>query len=201
MYGDDRDHPAYTAREDGAYGIGYPPLPAAIGAAVWTPDRNGDRGLAMARSNQHLWGGHVFVSETQPGYVVWFSASYTPTEIFTHEFTRGHTGVLNPALGQWSEPVREPWRWRICDAAGVEHSGSVLAVDPRDALSRALTSDAPEGKLLGEALGISCELLRDVPANGDEGDVANVDGCRLSVCRAPEPAPVPAQTGSPQLRP
>lgn len=201
MYGDDREHPAYTARHDGAYGIGYPPLPAAVGAAVWTPEKNADRGLAMALSNRELWGGYIFVSETCPGYVVWFDASYTPSAIFTHEFTRGHTGALNPALGQWSAPVREPWRWRICDATGVEHSGTVLAVDPRDALSRALTADAPEGYLLGETLGISYDLLRDIPANGDEGFVANIDQWQLSVSRAPELAPEPEAPSGPQFRP
>ena len=68
--------------------------------AVWTPEHNGDRGLEMARQNQKTWGGHVFMSTSQPGYVIWFDRNWCLGEIMTHELTRGHSGLINPTEDQ-----------------------------------------------------------------------------------------------------
>ena len=73
-----------------------------VSAAVWTVE-NGEKGLGAALSNQDAWGGHVFVSTSSPGYVVWFDLTYTPSMVLAHELTRGHTGVLNPNADQRAE--------------------------------------------------------------------------------------------------
>jgi len=65
-----------------------------ISAAVWTPDKNGDRGREMAFSYQAAWGGWVFESTTKPGWYAWFDVSHTPTEVIAHPITRGHSGRL-----------------------------------------------------------------------------------------------------------
>ncbi len=65
-----------------------------MSAAVWTAEHNGDKGLPAALENCDVWGGWVFVSETTPGYVVWFDTTHTPTEILLHDLTLGHSGKL-----------------------------------------------------------------------------------------------------------
>lgn len=63
--------------------------------------------------------------------------------------------------------VKTYWLWQLTGNRGERH-GYVQAVDPRDAFARALTSQTPEGGLLGEWLGIpAAEMLVNAPGNGD----------------------------------
>jgi len=167
--------------------------PGAISVAIWTPEVNGDRGLEMALSNQQAWGGHVFVSSTRPGYVVWFDTSHTPSDVLSHEAVRGHDGEINPAPHRSPvAPQRRPWDWRMVDAAGREYRGVVEAVDPRDALARALTAETPEGQFLGDQHGIPITILSEAPGNADAHFETEFDGVRIQVSER-----APAQTPSP----
>lgn len=56
------------------------------------------------------------------------------------------------------------WAWALTSTKG-RCSGEVMAVDPRDAVSRALTSETAAGKLVGEAYSIPVDVLNEVPAN------------------------------------
>jgi len=56
------------------------------------------------------------------------------------------------------------WAWALTSTKG-RCSGEVMAVDPRDAVSRALTSETATGKLVGEAHAIPVEVIAQVPAN------------------------------------
>lgn len=61
---------------------------------------------------------------------------------------------------------RASWRWSYRGLHG-EHHAYVRAVDPRDALSRALTTQLPSGALIGERLGIPVDVLAGAPGNAD----------------------------------
>jgi hypothetical protein len=64
--------------------------------AAWTPATSGSDGLKSAVDYREKWGGWVFVSTTEPGYVAWFDLSHTPSMVLRHPLTRSHDGVLNP---------------------------------------------------------------------------------------------------------
>ena len=72
------------------------------------------------------------------------------------------------------------WAWALTSTKGC-CSGEVLAVDPRDAVSRALTSETSAGKLLGEEFAIPVDALAQVPANFLKHYELQGDGFRLRV--------------------
>ncbi|HDR9103663.1 hypothetical protein [Paraburkholderia sp. A3RO-2L] len=79
--------------------------------------------------------------------------------------------------------AKTTWLWVLTGRKGERH-GYVTAVDPRDAVSRALTSDVAPGRLLGETLGeTGFDVLHDAPGNGDSKFTGNGAGFALSVKR------------------
>ena len=58
------------------------------------------------------------------------------------------------------------WHWQLVSSLGTV-TGTIRGVDPRDALSRMLTSNTSDGKLLGEQHGIPVDVLYHAPGNGD----------------------------------
>lgn len=60
-----------------------------------------------------------------------------------------------------------PWEYIIVSGL-TQSAGVVMAVDARDALSRTLTTNNPEGVMHGIALGISADILYDAPGNAAE---------------------------------
>lgn len=58
------------------------------------------------------------------------------------------------------------WLWQLAGTHGPRH-GYVAAIDPRDALSRALTSETASGRLLGEEAEIPAEVFHGAPGNFD----------------------------------
>lgn len=73
-----------------------------------------------------------------------------------------------------------PWGWRIQQGA-IVLTGSVQAVDPRDALSRALCTGFTQDRLVGEALGVPLEVLYHAPANASVSYDVVVDGVSIAV--------------------
>ena len=73
------------------------------------------------------------------------------------------------------------WCWQLAIASGVL-GGAVMAQDPREAVSRALTSEAwPGGHLVGEAYSIPVSVLDEAPGNFDTSFEARGDCFKLSV--------------------
>lgn len=60
-------------------------------------------------------------------------------------------------------------------------TGEVAAVDPRDAVSRALTTSNTDGKMHGQQLGVNMDLLHAVPANFDKFYEVKSDATYISV--------------------
>lgn len=75
---------------------------------------------------------------------------------------------------------RKTWAWELISARG-RISGNVMAYDPRDAMTRALTSETSAGKLLGEEFAIPVDALAQVPANFLKHYELQGDGFRLRV--------------------
>lgn len=74
------------------------------------------------------------------------------------------------------------WAWEL--TRGDESvEGRTEATDPRDALSRMLTSSLPDGRLLGEAHRIPIEALHEAPGNGDSHLTINGDDFCITVRR------------------
>ncbi|WP_425952948.1 hypothetical protein [Ralstonia pseudosolanacearum] len=66
--------------------------------------------------------------------------------------------------------TQSPWVWSIVGKRGKFFGvlfGEVIAVDPRDALSRALTSAAGKDSLVAEVCNVPVEVLDEAPCNGD----------------------------------
>jgi hypothetical protein len=81
------------------------------------------------------------------------------------------------------EASKGHWLWLLTGNKG-ERNGYVTAVDPRDAVSRALTSDVEDGRLLGDTLGpTGFEVLDAAPGNFDSEFTGNGDGFTLTVKR------------------
>lgn len=76
------------------------------------------------------------------------------------------------------------WTWCFLEADGVAAQGGVTAVDPRDAATRAGTSDA--GRALVGRLGIHPDRLADIPANDDPAYLLEGTGWALQVRIAPQ---------------
>lgn len=74
------------------------------------------------------------------------------------------------------------WIW--CASSSARHrNGIVEAVDPRDAVSRALTSEDANGQLIGQVLGIPPSVLDRAPGNFDTHYVEQNDEFRIEVMR------------------
>lgn len=58
------------------------------------------------------------------------------------------------------------WTWKFEGRKG-RLKGRVLAMDPRDALSRMLTAETPAGRLFGDEHGIPVDVLIAAPGNAD----------------------------------
>lgn len=56
------------------------------------------------------------------------------------------------------------WAWTYTGPKG-EFSGHVEAVDPRDALSRALTAETASGQPFGQEHGVLIDVLAEATAN------------------------------------
>lgn len=78
---------------------------------------------------------------------------------------------------------KSTWNWHFTSARETAH-GTVEAVDPRDALSRALTSSTPTGRLLGEVHCIPVAVLDVAPANFDDRYELAGDGYTFLLERA-----------------
>ncbi len=81
------------------------------------------------------------------------------------------------------------WNWELT-GAGVAETGVVEAVDLRDALSRMMTSDHASGKLLGEAHGISVDILRDAPMNDETALEVTSGPFVITICKSQIRGPV-----------
>lgn len=67
------------------------------------------------------------------------------------------------------------WSWKITSRTGEQsRHGTVDAVDPRDAFSRALTSALEDGRMVGESFKVPISALDGCPANYD--DEATIEG-------------------------
>lgn len=73
-----------------------------------------------------------------------------------------------------------PWEYIIIGPM-TQAAGTVMAVDARDALSRTLTTNNPEGVMYGVALSISADILYDAPGNAVEEYEAVIPGGLLKV--------------------
>jgi hypothetical protein len=81
------------------------------------------------------------------------------------------------------DAAKGKWLWELTGSKGERH-GYVTAVDPRDAVSRALTTETTPGRLLGNELGPSfLDVLSVAPGNFDSEFTGNGDGFTLSVKR------------------
>lgn len=79
------------------------------------------------------------------------------------------------------------WVWMLVNATGKEH-GYVQAVDPRDALARALTSQTSAGQMLGEQYQIPVAVLDAAPANLDTRYTLTTESLTLQVLKVTCPA-------------
>lgn len=62
--------------------------------------------------------------------------------------------------------MQEKTTWQLsCFAGGAPITVQVKAIDPRDAMSRGLTTTRPSGRLLGEELGLPVQLLANIPCD------------------------------------
>lgn len=92
-------------------------------------------------------------------------------EVQTDAMKAGGWGVLTVApwhleLVAVTGSLQKNWAWSLVSAIGTAQ-GSVLGVDPRDALSRMLTSQAEGCRLLGEVHGIPVDVIDEAPGNAD----------------------------------
>jgi len=72
------------------------------------------------------------------------------------------------------------WQWSYSGPKG-QFNGYVQAVDPRDALSRALTTETSTGALFGTVHGVPISVLQDAPANHDARYEITSDGYSMLV--------------------
>lgn len=79
--------------------------------------------------------------------------------------------------------ARVEWYWEFFGPKG-GFNGNVLAVDPRDAVARALTSETPSGLLFGDEHEVPVDVLDRVPANADKEYTLTGDRFVLRVLRA-----------------
>ena len=76
--------------------------------------------------------------------------------------------------------MKDVWFWSIEGGFG-KREGRVQAIDPRDAVSRALTSEMGDGRLIGEALGVPLTFVAAAPGNASTAFRHEEDGVVLTV--------------------
>lgn len=74
------------------------------------------------------------------------------------------------------------WQWFMSSQKG-SACGMVAAMDPRDAVARALTTTDGRGRLLGERHCIPSDLLAEVPANAQDRYLVQAESYMLAVFR------------------
>lgn len=82
------------------------------------------------------------------------------------------------------------WFWTLI-GGGIRATGSVSAVDPRDAISQSLTSNAPDGQLYGVSLGMPLDFIDEAPGNYDDFFEATDGNRYVSVRRSDHPVEHP----------
>lgn len=70
------------------------------------------------------------------------------------------------------------WAWMFFGPTS-QCNGYVQAVDARDALSRALTSETSSGRLFGDEHGIPVDVLHNAPGNTDTAYDLEGEGFRM----------------------
>lgn len=79
----------------------------------------------------------------------------SPQNRITTTLTAGDKRIMNHT---------DAWNWELTSPKGL-FSGTVQAMDSRDALSRALTSITPAGNLLGIEHAIPVAVIDEAPGN------------------------------------
>lgn len=80
----------------------------------------------------------------------------------------------------------DAWNWELTSPKG-HFSGAVHAMDPRDAISRALTSITPAGNLLGIEHDIPVTVIDEAPGNFETFYAA--EGASFSIAVRKEATP------------
>lgn len=94
-----------------------------------------------------------------------------------------------------AEPgLRDVWFWLVEGRFG-RREGEVRAVDPRDAVSRALTSKTDDGRLIGDALRVPMTFLTEAPGNAETEFRHEEDGIMLTVRKQRPFSQNPLNTG------
>ena len=78
------------------------------------------------------------------------------------------------------ETTTSIWDWCLEGIFG-KHTGSVAAADPREAVSKPLTSDVGDGRLVGEAFHAPLSFIDAAPGNADSTFEHAEGGIRLAV--------------------
>lgn len=70
----------------------------------------------------------------------------------------------------------------------MDYWGTVVAIDPRDALSRGLTAKLPNGVLVGEAFAIPVDVIQQAPGNFDADFATKAGNMEIAVVRSDNPS-------------
>lgn len=71
------------------------------------------------------------------------------------------------------------WFWKFRNDAGARHAGFMIGRDLRDAVSRVLTAQLPDGQLFGDAYRVPIDVLDEAPSNRQSTLVIERPGLRL----------------------
>lgn len=71
------------------------------------------------------------------------------------------------------------WFWKFRSDAGARHAGFMIGRDLRDAVSRVLTAQLPDGQLFGDAYRVPIDVLDEAPSNRQSTLVIERPGLRL----------------------
>ena len=78
------------------------------------------------------------------------------------------------------ETTKSVWDWCLEGIFG-RHEGRVAAADPRAAVSKALTSDVGDGRMVGEAFHVPLSFIDAAPGNADSTFEHAEGGIRIAV--------------------
>jgi hypothetical protein len=104
----------------------------------------------------------------------------------------GYTDKQVNSILEERKMAKATWFWTLI-GFGVRVTGEVQAVDPRDAVSRAITSTASDGRLYGKTLGIPLEFIDAAPGNAD-GFFEVANGSKYVVVRRKDQPATRART-------
>lgn len=82
--------------------------------------------------------------------------------------------------------TRAPWVYSIISKTTESHGvfiGEVIAMDPRDALSRALTTHAGNGMMIGQYCNVPDDVILDAPGNFDTSYEIALEHVEIKVCK------------------